>query len=230
MLSQEDIQEIQNSPPVHRDLWLQSLANSTVTLTRVWLPKQRFACLPTPMACQMENWPSSLVFHKEWASCSGPPWVIYILMNWNLVMWNWHLVVQMVDTQIITIVGHSITTTFSLSGGTTVFVGEALIENPKKKHLLRIRCLCRQDCRAPQICHLPLLNIAAAHSAWCQDDLQRQPFLYAVKKLLPWDIQAISAAKWLKCNGLEAIWNKCQATQVFSWYRFINIWPGISAI
>ena len=33
VLSQEDIQEIQDSPPVLGDIWLQSLKNST----RVWL-------------------------------------------------------------------------------------------------------------------------------------------------------------------------------------------------
>ena len=49
--------------------------------------------------------------------------VLFILMSCKLLMWNWQaaaVVLQMGDTQIITIAEHRITTTFCLRGGTTV--------------------------------------------------------------------------------------------------------------
>ena len=73
LLFQEDIQEIQESPPV------QPLAQSFANSTRIWLLSHllkktsvvfHLFFLATS-ACQMRNVPSSLFFHQERASWTG---------------------------------------------------------------------------------------------------------------------------------------------------------------
>ena len=132
---QEEIQEIQDSPPVLRQLWLQSFANSTqvsglVSPSFTEKLKHVFPLYSPTNGSSNEEW-ARLVSLSPGERASSQ--VFNILINWSLVMWNWQadvVVLQMGNTQIITVIialmiaghWHSITTTLSLCGGTTAFL------------------------------------------------------------------------------------------------------------